>query len=32
MKYWKIFQNMKKIILTQLWKTKKFLLQSTYAM
>lgn len=32
MKYWKIFQNTKKIILTQLWKMKKFLLQSTYAM
>lgn len=32
MKYWKIFQNTKKIILTQLWKMKKLLLQSTYPM
>lgn len=32
MKYWKIFQNTKKIILTPLWKMKKLLLQSTYPM
>ncbi|KAM5205566.1 NEDD8 ultimate buster 1 isoform 1-T1 [Hipposideros larvatus] len=32
MKYWMIFQNMRKIISTQLWKTRKLLLQSTYPM
>ncbi|XP_063524061.1 NEDD8 ultimate buster 1 isoform X5 [Pongo pygmaeus] len=32
MRYWKTFQSMRKTILTQLWKTKKLLLQSTYPM